>query len=191
MKKSPKTLPTAESQRRRGRKTKGPFSASRRLCGEGSHFFTASYTLAWQYVAEKDGIDLANSMVGVNCKLMALVKVDSRFRGNDGSEGPRRRRNNHSGDSRMRGMSYTPPSPVRGEEFGVRIPDSAWEEKDARVSNHPIAQSPIAPLHDHPITQSPDRSMAQCPDLPIPPAPVTHFPISVIARARWENEAVC
>jgi hypothetical protein len=117
-------------------------------------------------------VDLANSIVGANCELLVAVKVDSRWRGNDyfresrlrGSDcswESRWRGNDGSGESRLRGMSYTPPSPVRGEEFGVRIPDSAWEEKDARVSNHPLAQSPIAPSRHHPNTQSPDRSIAQ------------------------------
>jgi hypothetical protein len=122
---------------------------------------------------------LTNSIVGANCELLVTVKVDSRFRGND-----------YFRDSRLRGMSNTPPFIVRGEEFGVRIPDSAWDENDARISNHPLAQSPIAPLRHRPITQSPDRSIAPSPDLPIPPAPVTHSPVSVIGRVRWEDEPV-
>jgi hypothetical protein len=78
------------------------------------------------------GIDFVDFMVGVNCKLIVLVKVDSRWRGNDYSRDSRWRGNDYSrdsrwrendcpGDSRWRGISYTPPSPSRGEEFAVRI----------------------------------------------------------------------
>jgi hypothetical protein len=36
--------------------------------------------------------------------------------------------------------------------------------------------------------QLPEHPMARPLDHPIPPAPVTHFPVSVIGRVRWEGE---
>jgi hypothetical protein len=131
------------------------------------------------------GIDLANSIVGAHCELLLRAKVDSRFLGNDYFRDSRLRGNDGSLDSRLRGMSYTLPFPVRGEEFGVRIPDSAWDENDARISNHPLAQFPIAPSRHHTITQSPYRFVAQSPGRSITqtlPSPITRSPDSNCAR---------
>ncbi len=48
----------------------------------------------------------------------------------------------------------------------------------------------ITPPLKRPIAPSPKRSIAPSHDLPIPPAPVTHFPVSVIGRVRWQDEPV-